>query len=77
MYRTYIQCAGARLAAWLKPAPLSARGLPGGLGESATQTASMAADSAGLGAVRGHPVGVALGRGWQGWASARQKSCLN
>lgn len=79
MYRTHIQCADVARVAWLKPAPLSARGLHSGLGESATQTASMAADSAGQDAVRGYPIGVALGRrnsGGRSWASARQKSCL-
>lgn len=76
MYRTHIQCADVARTAWPKPAPLSARGLPGGLGRSATQTDSPAAGSAGQGAMRGHPVGVILGRGWQGWAGACLKSCL-
>lgn len=47
MYRTHIQCADAGRAAWLKPAPLSARGLNTGLGESTTGTVSLAAGSAG------------------------------
>lgn len=76
MYRTHIQCADVARAAWPKPAPLSVPGLSSGLGESVTQTDSPAAVSAGQGAVRGHPIGVILGRGWRGWTGACLKSCL-
>lgn len=57
MYRTHIQCADVGRAARPKPAPLSARGLNSGLSESTTQTVSLAAGSAGQGAMRGHPIG--------------------
>ena len=79
MYRTHIQCADVGWAAWLKPSPLSALGLPGGLGRSATQTVSPAAGSAGQGAMRGHPIGAILpilGRGRLGWSSVCLKSSL-
>lgn len=71
MYRTHIQCADAGRAAWPKPASLPARGFNGGLGASTSQTASMvAAVSAGQDAVRGHPVGVIAGSGWQAQVSS-------
>lgn len=74
MYRTHIQCADLGRAAWPKPASLPARGFNDEHGASTTQAASMvAAVSAGQDAVRGHPVGVTAGSGWQRRASAGQK----
>lgn len=76
MYRTHIQCPDVGQAAWPEPASLSARDLHSELGESIMETDSPAAGNPGQGALSGHPVGIILGRGRQGWAGAWLKSWL-